>query len=131
MKKIVLLLAVLGLTGVTVGKVATADLEQTSGGLTAEQLEKSGNVQTRTVKNVGGGTWYYLNTSGGQTISQYNHRDRKHSATVSRSGGVFNKVVRPAGQTAKASLPYKRGANSVYWDNSPREAVGTYNGAKF
>lgn len=130
MKKIVLLLAVLGLAGVTVGKVATADLEQTSGGLTAEQLEQSGNVQTRTIKNVGGGTWYYMNT-GGKTISQYNHRDRKHSATVSRNGGVYNKVVRPAGQNAKASLPYKSGANSVYWDNSPKEAVGTYTGGRF
>ncbi|MEY8443550.1 lactococcin 972 family bacteriocin [Lactococcus ileimucosae] len=131
MKKIVLLLAVLTLGTVTFEKLAIANLEQSSGGLTAEQLDERGNVQTRKVSNVGGGTWYYMVNVNGRTISEYNHRDRKHSATVSRTNGVFNKSVRPAGQTAKASLPYKSGANSVYWNNSPKEAVGNYNGAKF
>ncbi|WP_086314589.1 hypothetical protein A5821_002171 [Enterococcus sp. 7F3_DIV0205] len=132
MKKIVLMVALLGLFYVTIEKVGFADEEPTSGGLNAEQLEQRGsNIQSRMVKSVGGGTWYYMTSVNGKTISEYYHRDKKHSATVSRSGGVYNKSVQRAGQWAKAALTYKSGVNSVYWDNAPKEGVGTWTAGKF
>lgn len=127
MKKLLLLSSLaIAFTVIGVGKVTSADSEATSGGLNASQLEKKGNMQARTVANVGGGTWTTMSNVNGNTISHYYHRDRKHSATVKGANGHYNKVVRPAGQWADASLRYVSGKNSVYWDNAPKEAVGNY-----
>lgn len=125
-KPIILGLALLTLVGVSAGKLVSAENEATSGGMTAAQLEAKGNIQTRTFSNVGGGSWFTSSSLNGKTVSQYYHRDRKHSATVKRGNGTYHKAVRPAGQNATATLPAKSGANSVYWDNSPKEAVGDY-----
>lgn len=130
MKKFILGIAVLALSGTMLSKVVSADIEPTSGGMGPSQLEpQKQNMQVRGFargrQNVGGGTWIST-TIGNETISYYYHRDRKHSATVSSTSGKYHKAVRPAGQEAKASLPYKKGANSTYWNNSPKEKVGDY-----
>ncbi|WP_408059542.1 lactococcin 972 family bacteriocin [Streptococcus uberis] len=126
MKKFILGIAVLALSGTTFCKVVLADREPTSGGWTPTQVEQhKADMESRTLQYVGGGTWFAANL-GNETVSSYYHRDRKHSATVSSTSGKYHKAVRPAGQEARASLPYVRGANSTYWNNSPQERMGDY-----
>ncbi|EOH1637221.1 lactococcin 972 family bacteriocin [Enterococcus faecalis] len=132
MKKFVLALAVLGFSVVTIDKVALADDEPTSGGLTAEQLEsQGGNIQTYTTKSVGGGTWVYMSNLNGYTTSDYYHRAQKHSSTVKKTNGVYYKSTRPAGQWSRAKLKYVSGQNSVYWDNAATGSIGDVQGADF
>ena len=129
MKKFLLSSLILASIGTTVFAYADSAKEITSGGGSYDEL--SSQIQTRGVKKVGGGDWFYKSEYG-VTKSVYSHRSKKHSATVtltSSKGTVSShKAVRAAGVTATAQRKYVSGKNSVYWDNAPKHSAGDYYG---
>lgn len=132
MKKILLLgISIISLTGLTtIGEVYAS--EATSGGGPIDvTMQSRAAGPAGGVESVGGGTWTRwarIKRNGKDvTISEYYHRDKKHSATV-KTGNIFTKDIRNAGTTAKASRTYVAGKNAVYWDNAATGSIGTTTG---